>query len=351
MVDLWAALPFAAMVAVECLDVGLTTLSKAAMSRGMSHFIFVLYSNALAALILVPLSSFQRKKRPPLTLPLLCRFFFLGLTGITIMQNCVFTGISYSSPTLGSAMSNLIPAFTFILAIIFRLEKLDIRSSRSQAKLVGTLVSISGALVVTLYKGPSIWSSSHSLPLHHRQQSPPNSLKAENWVLGALFLATACLSASIWNIIQAGTVKVYPAEITIVAFNCFFGTVQCAIVSLFAEKDPSAWRLRPDIELISIVYSAVFGSVVTICTQTWCINKKGPIFVAMFKPLGIAIAAIMGAIFLGDTLHVGSVIGALIIALGFYCVILGQSQEQFNENYKGIDGLESSSAQRNPLLE
>ncbi|KAJ8643768.1 hypothetical protein MRB53_005516 [Persea americana] len=270
MVDLWAALPFAAMVAVECLDVGLTTLSKAAMSRGMSHFIFVLYSNALAALILVPLSSFQRKKRPPLTLPLLCRFFFLGLTGITIMQNCVFTGISYSSPTLGSAMSNLIPAFTFILAIIFRLEKLDIRSSRSQAKLVGTLVSISGALVVTLYKGPSIWSSSHSLPLHHRQQSPPNSLKAENWVLGALFLATACLSASIWNIIQ---------------------------------------------------------------------------------PLGIAIAAIMGAIFLGDTLYVGSVIGALIIALGFYCVILGQSQEQFNENYKGIDGLESSSAQRNPLLE
>ncbi|RWR72848.1 WAT1-related-like protein [Cinnamomum micranthum f. kanehirae] len=323
MVDLWAALPFAAMVAVECLDVGLTTLSKAAMSRGMSHFIFVLYSNALAAVILVPLSFFQRKKRPPLTLPLLCRFFFLGLTGITIMQNCVYTGISYSSPTLGSAMSNLIPAFTFVLAIIFRLEKLDIRSSRSQAK----------------------------MDLHHRQQSPHNSLKAENWVLGALFLATACLSASIWNIIQAGTVKVYPAEITIVAFNCFFGTIQCAIVSLFAEKDPSAWKLRPDIELISIVYSAVFGSVVTICTQTWCINKKGPIFVAMFKPLGIAIAAIMGAIFLGDTLHVGSGIGALIIALGFYCVIWGQSQEQFNENYKGIDGLESSSTQRSPLLE
>jgi drug/metabolite transporter (DMT)-like permease len=36
------------------------------------------------------------------------------------MQNCVFTGVSYSSPTLASAMSNLVPAFTFLLAVIFR---------------------------------------------------------------------------------------------------------------------------------------------------------------------------------------------------------------------------------------
>lgn len=50
---------------------------------------------------------------------------------------------------------------------------------------------------------------------------------------------------------------------------------------------------------------AIFGSVITFSTLTWCIQKKGPVFVAMFKPLGIAIAALMGAIFLGDTLHVG----------------------------------------------
>lgn len=51
------SIPFAAMVMVECLDVGMATLSKAAMSRGMSHFVFVVYSNALASAILLP-SSF-----------------------------------------------------------------------------------------------------------------------------------------------------------------------------------------------------------------------------------------------------------------------------------------------------
>ncbi|XLR54189.1 hypothetical protein S83_004861, partial [Arachis hypogaea] len=43
----------------------------------------------------------------------------LVLVGIIMMQNCVFTGISYNSHTLGSAMSNLTPTITFLLAIIF----------------------------------------------------------------------------------------------------------------------------------------------------------------------------------------------------------------------------------------
>ena len=112
-------LPFAAMVMIECLDVGLTTLSKAAMSRGMSNYVFVVYSHALATLILFP-SSFIinrssspcsllsnkasefcfflcfidtkvkffpfvfRNKRPPLTISLLCKFFLLSLAGYVI---------------------------------------------------------------------------------------------------------------------------------------------------------------------------------------------------------------------------------------------------------------------------
>ncbi|RYQ96113.1 hypothetical protein Ahy_B08g091655 isoform A [Arachis hypogaea] len=52
---------------------------------------------------------------PPLPFSLLCKFFFLVL-------NCVFTGISYNSHTLGSAMSNLTLTITFLLAIIFSQE-------------------------------------------------------------------------------------------------------------------------------------------------------------------------------------------------------------------------------------
>ncbi|KAE8717359.1 hypothetical protein F3Y22_tig00110050pilonHSYRG00085 [Hibiscus syriacus] len=297
--------PFAAMVTVEFLDVGLTTISKAAMSKGMSHFVFVVYSNALASIILLPASFFfARKKRPPITLPLLCKFFFLSIAGITLMQNCVFTGVSYSSPTLGSALANLIPAFTFLLAVIFRMEKLELRSSKSRIKILGTLVSISGALIITLYKGPPILSQ----PVQpHSEQSPSTMLitTSNNWVIGGLFMATAGFSLSASIIGQAAILKGYPSEITMVSFYCLFGTIQCALVALVAERNPNAWKLSPDIELISVVYSALFGSVATFGVMAWCIQRKGPVFVAMFKPLSIAIAAVFGFIFLGETLHRG----------------------------------------------
>ncbi|RZB56026.1 WAT1-related protein, partial [Glycine soja] len=228
--------------AVEWLDVGLTTLGKATISRGMNHFVFVVYSNALATLILLSSSFFINRKN--------CKnFVHWSICSITVMQNCVFTGIDYSSPTLGSAMSNLTPAITFVLAVILGMEKLNIGSSISQIKVMGTVLSIAGALLVTLYKGSPIISfrtqPSPSQPL-------PSLLAAtSNWVIGGLFFATAA-----------------------------FSTV----------------------------------------------------------------------VFLGETLHVGSVIGAVVIAIGFYTVLWAQSKE---ENAKGlqVDRLSSPSAQASPLLE
>ena len=40
--------------------------------------------------------------------------------GRSVAQICGYKGIEYSSATLASAISNLTPAFTFILALIFR---------------------------------------------------------------------------------------------------------------------------------------------------------------------------------------------------------------------------------------
>lgn len=39
---------------------------------------------------------------------------------ICLVQVFGYAGIDYSSPTLASAMGNLIPTFTFVLAVIFR---------------------------------------------------------------------------------------------------------------------------------------------------------------------------------------------------------------------------------------
>ncbi|CAJ1943921.1 unnamed protein product [Sphenostylis stenocarpa] len=314
---------------VECFDVGLSTIGKAAIERGMNHFVFVVYSNALATLILLPLTFF--------------------INSITVMQNCVFTAIDYSSPTLGSAMSNLTPAITFVLAVILGMEKLNVGSSISQIKVMGTVLSISGALLVTFYKGSAITS----FRIAHSLSQPLPSLLAQtsNWAIGGLFFAAASISLALCNITQAAILKgYYSSQSTIVAFYCLFGTVQSAILAFIVVRDPNDWKISLDIELISIIYSAIVGSILTFSVMTWCIKRKGPVFVSLFKPVSIAIAAFSSVLFLGETLHVGSVLGAVIIAIGFYAVIWAQSKEA-NAKDLQIDGQSSPSSQASPLLQ
>ncbi|KAL5186264.1 WAT1-related protein [Glycine soja] len=214
----------------------------------------------------------------------------------------------------------------------------------SHASLEGTVLSIAGALLVTLYKGsPIISFRTQPSPT---QPLPPLLAETSNWVIGGLFFATASISLAAWNITQAAILKGYSSQLTILAYYCLFGTIQSAILSLIVVRDPNDWKISPDIDLIA----AVVGSVVTFSVNTWCIKKKGPVFVSLFKPVGIAIAAFSTVVFLGETLHVGSVVGAVIIAIGFYTVLWAQSKE---ENAKGlqVDRLSSPSAQASPLLE
>uniref|UniRef100_A0A7N1A140 WAT1-related protein n=1 Tax=Kalanchoe fedtschenkoi TaxID=63787 RepID=A0A7N1A140_KALFE len=157
------------------------------------------------------------------------------------MQNCVFTGVNFNSPMLGSAMSNACPAFTFILAVIFRMEKERLGSLKSQVKILGTIVSISGALTVTFYKCPSLWyastpsQSNSATDLHSTPHFMSSDMlaSASDWVIGGFFFAVASLSIATWNILQAAAVKGYPSGITVV--YCLFGAIQYTMVSMIAE--------------------------------------------------------------------------------------------------------------------
>lgn len=52
--------PFVAMVLVECCEMGMITLGKAAMNDGMSNLVYVVYYNALGTLLLLPFLIFHR---------------------------------------------------------------------------------------------------------------------------------------------------------------------------------------------------------------------------------------------------------------------------------------------------
>ncbi|KAJ8567003.1 hypothetical protein K7X08_019211 [Anisodus acutangulus] len=341
-------LPFTAMVAMECINVGLNTLYKAATNKGMSHHVFVVYSYGLAALLLLPSPFFSTRSRllPPLNCSILAKIFLLGVIGCT-SQIMGYTGINYSSPTLASAISNLVPAFTFVLAVIFRMEKIQLKRSNTRAKVLGTVVSIAGAFVVTLYKGPKILVPTTTTSTPNLLHQPLGSSQS-NWMLGGLFLTTEYFLVPMWYIVQTWIMKEYPAEVTVVFFYNLCVSILAGIVGFFSEPDSNKWIIKPDIALASILCSGILGSSLNNTIHTWALRVKGPVYVAMFKPLSIAIAVAMGVVLLGDALYLGSILGATVIAIGFYTVMWGKAKEM--PEYDDSSDLESSPAQKFPLL-
>ena len=82
------------------------------------------------------------------------------------------------------------------------MEHLDLRSSSTQTKILGTIVSILGALVMVFYKGPTILSSSAT---PESSQSLHFSLRTSqtNWTKGGLLLVADKLLISIALVLQA----------------------------------------------------------------------------------------------------------------------------------------------------
>jgi hypothetical protein len=78
------------------------------------------------------------------------------------------------------------------------MEQLDWRSSKSLAKSLGTIVSIAGAFIATLYKGVAILKGPS--PANLSQQ--PLFSQDFNWILGGLFLSADCVMASAFLIVQ-----------------------------------------------------------------------------------------------------------------------------------------------------
>ncbi|XP_042053324.1 WAT1-related protein At3g28050-like isoform X2 [Salvia splendens] len=247
-----------------------------------------------------------------------------GFSFLLLLDITSYSGVNYSSPTLSTAMLNLVPAFAYILAIIFRLEEVDFRRLSTVAKSLGTVVSISGAFVVTFYNGPAILNT----PLTSSSLTHLALSSTQNWALGGFLLASGAFAVASWCILQAFILEMYPAEMIVVAFYCLFVTIQSSVVTLIAEREATIWRIDTRIGLYAILFSAIFNIACRLYVTSWCIWKKGPLFVALFKPLAIVVAVIIGVIFMKETLYLGSLAGAFVLVVGFYAVIWGKSKEE-----------------------
>ncbi|XAR51834.1 hypothetical protein NMG60_11006588 [Bertholletia excelsa] len=342
--------PFVVMVVAECAFVWEHTLFKAASLQGLSYYVYIAYSFAIAAILLMPPAflSYRSTMLPPPEISVLCKIIVLGGIGF-LNQILANKGLVYGSPTLASVISNLSPAFTFILAIIFRMEKLSAKSKSGRAKVIGTLVSVAGALIVVLYTGPPLTSPSSS-PSNAVEEAPVFLGADSDRVLSGILLAGDVFLRSLWAVALAHVVRQYPSELVVVFLYNLSLTAVCAPICFLLEPNLEKWKLKADITLLAVLYAGIFAHTFGVGIHTWALHVKGPVYVSLFKPLSIPIAALLGFIFLGGTLYLGCIVGSVVISVGFYAVTWGKAKEEKVEDYLAISSLESSSPVTTPLL-
>ncbi|CAL0323837.1 unnamed protein product [Lupinus luteus] len=330
-----------AMLLLQFGYAGFHVVSRAALNMGVSKLVFPVYRNIIALLLLLPFAYFLEKKdRPAITLNFLGQFFLLALVGITANQGFYLLGLENTSPTFASAIQNSVPAITFLMAVILRIEQVRLNRKDGVAKVAGTILCVAGATVITLYKGPTIYSPTP--PLHSSIITSTTATtqifdfgslslgdaKGKNWTLGCVYLIGHCLSWSGWLVLQAPVLKKYPARLSVTSYTCFFGLLQFLLIALVLERDSQAWVFHSGGEAFTIVYAGVVASGIAFAVQIWCIDRGGPVFVAVYQPVQTFVVAIMASLALGEEFYLGGIIGAVLIVAGLYLVLWGKNEEK-----------------------
>ncbi|KAG6520174.1 hypothetical protein ZIOFF_017212 [Zingiber officinale] len=203
---------------------GSSIIDKLALGQGLSALVFVVYRHLISMLILAPLAYvLERNRRPSFSFGVMLKIFILAMLGITIQQNVYYVGLHLISPTVASALGNVIPAFTFLLAIVLRMEKLNLKT-----------VILLGAFV-----------TSPMIQLHF--ESPE---KGDAWLKGSALMLFGYFACSVSLVLQLlrqwhQFVRSTPAKLTMNVVMCFFAALQSSALSLIFERNASSWRMFP----------------------------------------------------------------------------------------------------------
>ncbi|XP_066350453.1 WAT1-related protein At1g09380-like [Miscanthus floridulus] len=211
----------------------------------------------------------ERKKRPPLTMKVVLGLFLCGLFGIAINQNLLVLAMKLTnSTTIVTALSNLTPQSTFIVAICRRPDRGLVPRHRQLLQLRHLAVH------------PGARRRGVPVPLLHRRAGVPLRRGAVDAARALLPQGRAALEAR-------------PQR-------------QALLVSLRGHRGVG---LRVPAH---VVVPAEAGAALR---------------VAMFGPLIIVFIVVLSSIFLDETLHLGIVLGAVLIVAGLYMVLWGKARE------------------------
>ncbi|KAK8941557.1 WAT1-related protein [Platanthera guangdongensis] len=234
-------------------------------------------------------------------------------------------GAQQTSAGFASSLENIIPSIALLIALLFRVEKIDIRQRHGQAKIIGAVVTIAGTIIMILYKGPAVeffWTNGRQ-----PQQQNKHESNDYNRISGTLMLLVSFICWAFFLLLQSNTLKSYPAKVTLTIYICSLGALMNFVMALLGgARSLEPWILGWDMRIFAVIYSGVVCTGLSYFILGMVMMKKGPVFAGAFNPLTMVLTVVLSSIFLAEKTALGTIIGATVIVIGLYSLLWGESK-------------------------
>lgn len=214
----------------------------------------------------------------------------IGIVGTTIYQPLFINGLAMTKASNTSLILATTPAFIVLINRFWRKERFALKGW------IGIALSFVGILVIVFSGG--------------ELTVDPSALRGDLLVLGG----TLCWA--LYSVFAAPVLKSY-SSLEFSALTTAFGTIPLVFLTIPALVSQN-WGAVSLNTALGVFYSATFAIVVAYVIWNLGIQRIGGARTAIYSNLTPVIATIAATFFLGETLTVLKVVGAVIIFVGLY---------------------------------
>jgi len=246
---------------------------------------------AMAGLFMLPVYAWQRGGAASWSKRDLPMLVYLGVFGVTLNQLFFMIGLSRTSVAHSALVIAMTPIFVLIIAATVKQERITLR------KAAGMLIAFGGVGILNL------------MPV----SGPPGS---QPTVVGDLSVFLAAATFAVFTVIGK-RVSLRLSAVTVNTFSYLTGAVALAPIAIWQGRSFAFARVSA-VAWISLVYMALFSSVICYLIYYYALGYISASRVAAFSYLQPVIATLMAAVALRERVTLPLIAGGAVIFAGVF---------------------------------